>query len=1074
MLLSRTFYLRLLRKVLLIVFLFVFQRGTAQSFTFSFQRTPLAKVFSQVEDKSDYRFLYTEEVLALGGPVSFTVKGVSLDSVLQFIFQQQPLSYSIEGKQIIVRKKIVEKMTPVNRELRGKVVDFQHEPVAGITVSVKQSHLATATDANGEFVLLNVPLKATLVITGGEIIPMELEASPYNFQLIVVQQRVSVLDETMVIAYGKTSKRFSTSSSSRVTQEEIGKQPVSNPLLALQGRVSGLQISQASGAPGSQVLIQLRGRNSIANGNTPLIILDGVPFPSTTLNNSLAGASLFSTPLDNINPYDIERIDVLKDADATAIYGSRGANGVILITTKKASADHTRFFAKVNLGTGSITRRMDLLSTPQYLSMRKEAFANDGSVMTNANAPDLLLWDTTRYTDWQKVLIGKTVQQYDINMGVSGGNQFTQFMISGGYHKESTVFPGDFGADKISGAISIHHQSLNKRFTLSFDNSYLINHNTLPREDISRRITLAPDAPAIYLPSGALNWENSTWTNPLSVIEKTFTNETEVLNSTISLTYQISKSFSAKISGGYSRQLLKEHGINPQRSFNPATVSSSSANFGRTNLQTLIAEPQLRYLLQHKKHSVDAVVGTSLQQTDQQSLQQTGTGYSSDALLYSIQAASVISTTVDADTKYRYVGHFARAIYQYDKKYLLTLTARRDGSSRYGPANRFANFYSAGAGWVFSKERWFKHQRFLSFGKIRMSTGRSGNDQIGDYRYLDLYSSYSNPYQSVTPFYPTQLFNPEYTWEQVNKKEIGMELGFLNDRFQLTTNYYHNTTKNQLIQYPLPSTTGFTGILKNLPATIRNTGLEIECSGVLIRKPKKSWTFSFNVTLPQNKLIAFDGLNSSSYANTYIVGQSLNIVKRYGLSGVDPVTGVYTFIDYDRNSQLGSPQDEQKVVDGSQQYFGGFQQSLILGRFSFSFLVQFVKQDYAPNYLLRFSRPGSQGNQPISVLNRWRKPGDMTDVQRFSVSNSSANTAFGFYQFSDAGFSDASYVRLRNVYISYDLLTKSLQKAGVKELSVFLQAHNLITLTSYKGLDPETQTFLPPVRLITAGFELNF
>lgn len=1086
----------LLRMKLTAILLFLFAlQSMAESFaqvTIKEKNTTLEKVLQTIKKQSGYDLVYQKEMVrSKGKPVAIHLTNATLVNALELIFKDQELAYDLVGKIITVKERDNKTLLTITNspiisfpikqevpkiEVKGRVINEKGEPVAGASIQVKgNASKGSSTDANGFFELKNVDNNATLVISAVNIETYEIKLNGQNdMATITVKTKITALDETIVIAYGKTTKRLSTSSQSSITYEEISKQPVSNPILALQGRISGLQIKQASGAPGSQVIIQLRGRNSIANGNTPLIIMDGVPFPSSTLNNALGGASSYSSPLDNINPSDIERIDVLKDADATAIYGSRGANGVILITTKKAGTDQTRFFAKLHRGGGAVTRRMELMSTSQYLAMRREAFANDGAVMTNSNAPDLLLWDTTRYTDWQEQLIGKTVHQTNLNFGMSGGNALTQFFVSGGYYKETTVFPGDFGSKKINGSFSLNHQSQDKRFTLSLSGSYLINNNTLPREDVSRRITLAPNAPKLYLPSGSLNWENSTWTNPMSVLERWFNNKTHAFNSTLSIGFQITKRLQVKINNGYSRQYLKEHGITPQKSFNPATVSASSATFGRTELQTLIAEPQILYNWQVKKHSIDAVAGMTIQQTDQQNLQQTGTGYSSDALLYSIQAASTVSSTVDMETRYRYTGQFARIGYQYDKKYLVTVTSRRDGSSRYGPTNRIANFYSAGMGWVFSKEKWLQRQQWFSFGKLRMSFGRSGNDQIGDYRYLDLYSAYSNPYQSITPFYPTQLFNPSFSWEQVNKKELGIELGFLKDRLQLTGNYYHNITRNQLIQYPLPTTTGFSGVLKNLPATIRNTGWELELSGTLIKKARRNWSFSFNLTVPRNKLIRFDGLSSSSYANSYVTGQSLNISKRFGFNGVNPATGAYSFIDYDNNNQLGSPQDEQKIVDGSQLYFGGLQQNLVLGRFTVSFLVQFVRQPFAPNYLVRFSRPGSLSNQPTYIMNRWQKPGDESNIQRYSVSNAAANNAYGYYQFSDAGFSDASYIRLRNLYFAFDALTPSLKKMGLKQVNLFLQGHNLITVTSYKGFDPETQTFLPPVKLFTAGIEINF
>ncbi len=1069
----RKLRLEKMRKLFILLLFFVPCLAMGQQFTLSVHQEKLKSVFARIEAQSSFKFLYSEEAIASSDPVSFSVSNVSIDSVLKRCLDTQPYSYKLDGKNIIIRKIAGEKIKVVTTILKGMVIDENGVAVVGATVGESGSAASTSTNSSGEFVLTGSKLPVFLIISGAEITSKQISVVKATDILIRVETKVDVLDEALIIGYGKTSRRVSTGSSTRITQAEISQQPVSNPMHALAGRVSGLQIGQMSGAPGSQVFIQLRGRNSLANGTQPLIIVDGVPFPTTTLNNSLAGASMYTSPLDNINPSDIERIDVLKDADATAIYGSRGANGVILITTRKAGKSSTRLSMRSYIGAGRITRQMDLLTTPEYLKVRNEAFANDGVNATLSNAPDLLLWDTLRQTDWQKELIGSTAQQYDANVTLSGGNEFTQFLLGVGFHKETTVFPGDFNATKINGSFSVNHQTADRRFSLTLTGNFLRNENRLPREDISRRITLAPNAPKLFLPNGALNWENSTWINPLSVLSRSFTSHTRVVGSTLSLSYKVFNGLFIKVTGGYNWQHLTEHGITPQRSYNPANVSVSSATFGTTDVQTLIAEPQVSYSFTKGKNSVEAVVGLTIQQTDQQNVQQTGTGYSSDGLLHSIKAASAVTTGVDVDTRYRYTGQFARIAYTYARTYLVTVTARRDGSSRYGIAERFANFYSAGLGWVFTKEHWFP-QGVFSFGKLRMSTGRSGNDQIGDYKYLDLYSPYVNPYQGITTFYPTQLFNPGYSWEQVNKREVGLEIGLLQDRFQLTTNYYHNVTNNQLVQYPLPVTTGFTGILMNLPATIRNTGFEVEVSGRIINQPKKVWTVAFNLTIPRNKLVAFDGLATSSYANSYIIGRSLNITKRFEFNGVDAATGLYTFKDYDGNNQLGSPQDVQKVIDASQRYFGGLQQTITIGRLTVSLFAQFIRQPNGANYLLSFGRPGALGNQPRYVLNRWQKPGDDTDIQRFSVSNSAANTAYGFYQFSDAGYSDASFIRLRNVYIEYDLLKKSTKMAGLTKCSLFMQGHNLFTWTSYKGLDPETQSFLPPLKLVTVGVQLNF
>lgn len=1077
MLLTPKWRHRFLRKVLPVVFLFISLNGLGQTFTFSFQRASLARIFAQIEQRSDYRFLYSEEVLALGSPVSFTVNNASLDSVLQLCFRQQPLGYSMEGKHIIVRKKIIEKpaTASLTRELRGKVVNTQNEPLAGITITIKQSGAGTATDANGEFTMLNVPLKVILLITGGEIISQEVEASQNSYQLIVVEQRMSVLDETMVIAYGKTSKRLSTGTVSSVKKEEISKQPVSNIISVLAGRVPGLSVFQNSGAPGTGFDIQLRGINSIANGTDPLIVIDGIPYPSQTLTGPIGGgAGTSASPLNTLNPADVESVEILKDADATAIYGSRGANGVILITTSRGKAGKTSVSANLYHGFGQITRKMKLLGTSDYLQMRREAYANDGTSPNTANAPDLLIWDTTRQTDWQDVLLGKTMQSTDVKVNLSGGSAQTQFLFGLGYHKETTVYPGRFGENRKTGNLNVTHASTDKRFQFAVGATFSDYGTTLPQQDLVSFITLSPNAPKLYNDDGSLNWENGTWINPLGRTKAIISTTTTNLIASLSTSYKLLPSLSIKMSGGYNRLENNDHSVNPKSASNPLANPVSMAQFGRKTITTLIGEPQLEYQFQHKKSNFSVLAGTTFQQNSQHFLYQRGTGYASDELLNSLRSASQVNTISEAEILYKYIGVFSRIKVNLLNKYLITATVRRDGSSRYGDENRFSNFGSIGAAWIFSSESWFRNWKFLSFGKLKGSAGITGNDQIGDYKYLNLYTPYTYTYLGSTVFYPEQLYNPVYGWEKVRKLEASLEFGMWENRLLGTMNYYHNTTSNQLVNYPLPAMTGFGSIVKNIPAVIRNTGIEIELQGRLLQGKRISWSSSLNLTIPRNKLVSFQNLSMSSYANRYVIGEPLNIVKKYKWTGVNPATGNHQFEDFNRDGQITVSADQQQVVFTGQRFFGGMQHNINYGRWELSLLLSFARTPSASNHLYVFSRPGLVMNQPVSVLKRWQKPGDITDVQRFANTSGGSNTAFSNYRQSDAAYSDASFIRLKNAVISYSVIAPKRQHPFLSQFQLFLKANNLFTISRYTGVDPETLSiFMPPIRLVTAGFQVT-
>jgi len=455
---------------------------------------------------------------------------------------------------------------------------------------------------------------------------------------------------------------------------------------------------------------------------------------------------------------------------------------------------------------------------------------------------------------------------------------------------------------------------------------------------------------------------------------------------------------------------------------------------------------------------------------------QYGRGFPSEALMKTINAASSITTSTNTYAQYRYNAVFGRINHIIKEKYIINITGRRDGSSRFGPGRQFANFGAIGSAWIFSKEEAVKSlMPFLSFGKLRASYGITGNDQIGNYQYLDTYSpTGSGLYQGNIGLAPQRLYNPDFAWETNKKIEAGLDLGFLNDRIVATVNYYRNRSSNQLVNSPLPATTGFTSIQSNLPATVQNTGLEIVLNTSNIKTQDFTWSTSLNLSVPRNRLIAFPNLDASpEYSNRFVVGQPLGIRKLYQYTRVDPNTGIYQFKDVNGDGNL-DVSDQKTIRFVGKNFYGGLLNSFQYKRFEFSFLFQFVKQTgYNYLYYLSGAAPGTQFNQPVYELSRWMKPGDITNVQRFSTL-AAYQTAYAQLANSDRAISDASFIRLKNLSFSYSLPQRWITKLKIETIRIFIQGQNLLTLTNYKGLDPENQnSVLPPLRVVTGGVHIT-
>lgn len=1068
----------------------------AQKISVTASNAPLEKVFKQIEKQTGLSFIYGQNQLQKAVPVTIDVKQVELDEVLQQLFVKQPFSYSRSGNFIAVRAKQATPDVPQDKyiQVRGKVIDATNGfPLPAVSVVVPGTPFGAMTNENGEYTIAQVPRNANLVFSYISYQSQTLAVRDRAIIDAVLQSNPKSLDEAVVIGYGTTTKRMNTGAVSSITAAEIGKQPIANPLAALPGRVPGMQITQQNGLPGAAAVVQIRGQNSLGFGNLPLYVIDGVPFstysgsqPVTDNLNALgtSGANGGISPFSMINPDDIERMDILKDADATAIYGARGANGVILITTKKGKAGKTKFNAKIYTGTAKVGRFIDMMNTDQYLALRKEAFANDKATPNSANAPELTTWDQNAYTDWQKLLVGGTAHSTDAEASISGGDAMTHFLFSGGYHKETTVYPGNFNDQRITGRISADHTSSNRKLFAAVTANYSNDKTLLPTADPISYYNLPPNMP-LKDSSGKLVWVPG-FTNPLAALKRNYNGTTTNLLTNANIRYTIVKNLNLKVSMGYSNTQLDQISATPASSQNPQNNPTSSAVFTTNKTQNYIVEPTLDYAYDLGKNRFNFLAGGTIQRSLSNGNYFNGTNYSSEALLNSLAGAGLITLGYNNYFDYKYASLFGRVNYNFDGKYLLNATFRRDASSRFGPENQFANFGALGAAWIFSEEGFVKENlHWLNFGKLRASYGSTGNDQITNYIYVPLLTATST-YQGQTALYRVTLPNEGVKWETTRKLEVGIELGFLNNRISFTGDYYRNRSKDQLLSAALATQSGYNSYTVNLPALVQNSGMELEVNTLNVKTHEFGWTTTLNVTFPQNKLVSFPGLATSFYASSYIVGKPVDLQRKYVYTGYDKNTGAPQYQDQNHDGAIDFNNDRAYISPGTP-FYGGMGNTFSYRHWDLSFFLQYNHRKGSTN---NFSTPigSSRSNQNVSLLDRWRNPGDDA---RYPAATATSGTpvylAYTQYSSSTALWGDASYLKLRSASLSYSFPSVWLSKIKGSSFRVYAEGQNLFTWMKNKYIyDPETSVpggppglgtgniATPPLRTIVFGINCSF
>lgn len=978
----------------------------------------------------------------------------------------------------------------------------------GATVQVKGTQQGTQTDIEGKY-SITVP-EGTETLVFRFVGYKTAEETIGNRTVIDVIMADGALETVFVTGYtGNKTREELVSAVSVVGGEEIAQIPLTDVNQLIQGRVAGAQTTSSVGQPGVPSQIRIRGTGSVGASRNPLYVIDGVivqDSPDLTaiyLNDTGTETSLIQDPLSNINPNDIENITILKDAVAVALYGSRGANGVVLVTTKSGKGGKTSIKLSSQYGiTQANFNGYEALSTDQYIDYYSGVLANSGFSQEDIDAeyPAELRNINTNWVD--EAFRTGTTQSH--NLSISGGSDKTTFFFSGGYFQNQGILIGS-EFDRYSTRLNLNHKANDKlSFGVQLNVSYTDRLSASPGNQFNSPLLGAHLNAPIDSPRDPITGELVDGVGYATFIQDNFVRTTQLNNRTsgtfrslgnINASYKIIKGLSLDAKVGVDWVNLSEKSVTDLTTSDGGSRDPNGGVRGRisqgiTEVFTLTSQAVLRYnRVFNDVHTFDVLVGGETQSNKNNSFGTTGTGFS-NGLLLTLNSAAVPEGTFGTGSDYTFVSTFANANYSYMGKYRVTASIRRDGSSRFSANNQSATFAAAGASWSIKDEAFLKDVDIINLLKIRAGYGISGNANfitqgdvnpaISNFPSLGLYS-FSVAYDGQPAAVPTQLENPNLKWERTGQVDIGLDFGILNERINGSIDWYSRESVDLLFSVPIPSTTGFTTRNENI-GKVRNRGIEVQVvtRNVVGGKDGVSWTSTFLYTANRNEVIKLPG-GADIIQGTQVLREGEPIRSFYlrDYQGADPETGEPTWLTEEGTLTSSYGQANRRIVGNAvPKWYGSFINTVSYKGIDFSALIYVVQGNSLYNDTRRIA--DSDGaffglNQTSATLeDRWQQPGDVASrPQALLGGNLNAN------QTSTRYLEDGSYIRLRNITLGYTLPTSILSKAKLAGVRVFVQGTNLWTATNYTGFDPEadeqgTEFFrYPNGKSLTFGIDIS-
>ncbi|MEZ0539900.1 SusC/RagA family TonB-linked outer membrane protein [Fibrella arboris] len=1003
-----------------------------------------------------------------------------------------------------------------DRTITGRITSSEDGlPIPGVSVLVKGTTRGTSSDAQGSYSLSIPGGNATLVYSFIGSTTQEVVVGNQSVVNVVLLNESRLLSEVVVTGYGQQIKRDLTGNIAKIRPADIQDQPVTTFDQAIQGKAAGVQVNAGSGKLGQGIQVSIRGKSSVSASNQPLYVIDGTPV--TTDNLSFNSAA--TNPLNDINPQDIESIEILKDASAGAIYGSRAANGVVLITTKKGKSGRTNITFGAQVGSSKPTRKVQFLNTQQYVDFYRKAAANSDRIDGyDAADPDsyttymedffvtqglgTFTKDKQVSTNWGDLSYQDApYQQYDMN--INGGNEKTTFYLSGQLLDQKGILIGN-AIKRYSGRINLDHK-ISDRFRVGFNTGITRTFNERLSGDRQfdnpmQMVALPPMTPSIDpatgLPAGTPPGDISIpyYYNPIVNIGNSMFNTTVYRN--ISNVYgQLGIIKGLTFRSEFGLDVLNQQ---EELYYNSKTQRNSGSPLGEASNRYVRVENYttnnfFTYNTVVGRNAIDGIVGMSYQQSQTRANLAEGQDFPSDAYKQIASAARKTNASSSA-TDYRFLSYFARANYKFADRYLLGLSARIDGSSRFGKDSRYGFFPAASAGWVISEENFLKNTAVVSFLKLRASYGRTGNAEIQNFPQLGLFTGDAG-YAGLPGQRPSQLANPDLKWETTDQADFGIDFGFLNNRINGEIDYYNKQTTGLLLNVNVPGTTGFATQFRNV-GSLQNQGFEFVLNTENTTGAFR-WTTSLNGAFNRNKItnlqgqVIEGGLSSMSRA---VEGQPLGVFFTPEYAGVDPANGNAIWyknttladgtIDRTTTSTYNSA---QRVVVGNPQpkFTGGVTNTFSYKGLSLSVFFNAVIGNSINFYGIgRFSSANGrfEDNQTVDQLAAWTPQNTITNVPEARLFfNNGAQPSSRFIL-------DGSFVRLRTVTLAYNLPKAVISKVKLNSVRLFVTGQNLLTFTKYAGWDPEVNAddivsniaqgydfyTAPQARTITGGINIGF
>ncbi|TDB61381.1 SusC/RagA family TonB-linked outer membrane protein [Arundinibacter roseus] len=942
----------------------------------------------------------------------------------------------------------------------------------GVSVQVKGSTRGTQTDASGNY-QINAGSNAILVFSFVGLGAQEIRVGNQSIINVALTSDDRTLSEVVVTGYGTQSKRNLTGNIAKISGAEIENVPVTTFEQALQGRAAGVQITSLNGKLGQGMQMRIRGSSSVTASNEPLYVLDGIPLTSSDQGTSTAPQN----PLADINFNDIESIDILKDASAAAIYGSRASNGVVLITTKKGKTGKTKFNASYQMGSSTPTRLRDWLNTEQYVELFSEAVNNSialgnlpanyltGSTysrFTRYAAGDEEGWRNSKFdTDWQSEAFQKApMGQFDLS--ASGGDARTRFFVSGQYLDQKGILISNT-FKRLSGRVNLDHKateklSLGVNVNLArTENGRLSNDNAFSTP--LQIVALPPMTPVIDPRTDQLSGNYTLYYNPL--LNRDFSSNLSTSYRTIGNVYAEYKFANwLKFRSEWGTDL---YNLNEDQYFGKET----SRNTGAPNGQGFSSWAQItNYTTNNfftmgttlaEVHDIDATVGMTFQKSDATLNQVTGQEFPSNSYTKIISAARITAGSSSA-TNFSFLSYFARANYRFANKYLFSVSGRVDGSSRFGENNRYGFFPAASAGWLISDENFMKDIPSLSLLKLRASYGLTGNAEIGNFDSYGLYRGDAG-YAGVPGQRPEQIENPDLRWEQTTQTDAGLEFGFFGGRISGEVDYYVKTTRDLLLNVNVPGTSGFRTQLRNV-GNLENKGWEFVLNTENVTGAF-TWNTTLNLAANRNKILNLDGqVIEGGFINRAVEGQPIGSFFSIEYAGVDPQNGdALYYVNEERpdgsldRSTTNDPNVAQRTVIGNPNptLIGGISNNFAYKGLELNFLFQgqYGNDIYNGGGKFQSANGDFFDNQTTDQLNRWRQPGDVTNVPQARLFGANGTAESSRY------LQRGDYLRLKTATLSYTLPNTISSKIKMDRVRLYVTGQNLLTFTKYTGWDPE-------------------